>query len=158
MLVSSLQLKLDDVYTIPEIQLYGDNSNRCTRQNQLRQGVSPRQSPSQRQSRERGVDGCRDERNDQSPHHQPSAEATGADRQSAWEAQDSRQGGGSRQHAQGSNRHTRQDQLLERVPPRQSPRQRQSGQRGVDGSRIRRDHQRNPRLQDESIVGSDGQP
>src|SRR5271157_5836921 len=232
MLVSSLQLKLDDVYTIPEIQLYGDNSNRCTRQNQLRQGVSPRQSPSQRQSRERGVDGCRDERNDQSPHHQPSAEATGADRQSAWEDQERRQGKGSLQHAQdgnpytrqdqlregvpprqsrrhhqdrerglagcrirghnqphlgqqdeseadrqsagelqnsrqgevspqtaqNSNRFSRQDQLLERVPPRQSPRQRQSGQRGLAGCRIRRDHQRNPRLQDESIVGSDGQP
>ena len=61
-------------------------------------------------------------------------------------------------HAQNSNRHTRQDQLLERVPPRQSPRQRQSGQRGLAGCRIRRDHQQNPRLQDESIVGSDGQP
>ena len=61
-------------------------------------------------------------------------------------------------HAQNSNRHTRQDQLLERVPQRPSRRQRQSGERGVDGSRIRRDHQRNPRLQGESIVGSDGQP
>src|SRR5271157_1500006 len=179
---------------------YGDNSNRCTRQNQLRQGVPPRQSPSQRQSRERGVDGCRDERNDQSPHHQPSAEATGADRQSAWEDQERRQGKGSLQHArdgnryssqdqlrqqdesedesdrqsgwelqnsrqgevspqtaQNSNRHTRQDQLLERVPQRPSRRQRQNGQRGVDGSRIRRDHQRSPRLQGESILGSDGQ-
>ena len=61
-------------------------------------------------------------------------------------------------HAQDGNRFSRQVQLLERVPPRQSPRQRQSGQRGVDGSRIRRDHQRNPRLQGESIVGTNGQP
>ena len=61
-------------------------------------------------------------------------------------------------HAQDGNRYSRQDQLLERVPPRQSPRQRQSGQRGLAGCRIRRDHQRNPRLQGESIVGSDGQP
>ena len=80
------------------------------------------------------------------------------DRQSAWELQNSRQGEVSPQNAQESNRHTRQDQLPERVPPRPSPRQRQSGQRGVAGCRIRRDHQRNPRLQDESIVGSDGQP
>src|SRR5208282_3361208 len=136
----------------------GDNSHRCTRQNQLRQGVSPRQSPSQRQSRERGVDGCRDERNDQSPHHQPSAEATGADRQSAWEDQERRQGKGSLQHARDGNRYTRQDQLRQGVPQRPSRRQRQSRERGVDGSRIRRDQQRNPRLQGESIVGSDGQP
>ena len=81
-----------------------------------------------------------------------------SDRQSAWELRNSRQGEVSPQNAQNSNRHTRQDQLLERVPPRQSPRQRQNGQRGLAGCRIRRDHQRNPRLQDESIVGSDGQP
>ena len=65
--------------------------------------------------------GCRDERNDQSPHHQPSAEATGADRQSAWEDQERRQGKGSLQHAQDGNRYSRQDQLREGVPQRPIP-------------------------------------
>src|SRR5271157_244103 len=157
MLVSSLQLKLDDVYTIPEIQLYGDNSNRCTRQNQLRQGVSPRQSPSQRQSRERGVDGCRDERNDQSPHHQPSAEATGADRQSAWEDQERRQGKGSLQHARDGNRYTRQDQLREGLPQRPSRRHHQSRERGLAGCRIRGHNQPHFGQQDESEDESDRQ-
>ena len=44
-------------------------------------------------------------------------------------------------HAQNSNRHSRQDQLRQGVPQRQSPRQRQSGQRGLAGCRIRRDDQ-----------------
>src|SRR5271157_6188759 len=148
MLVSSLQLKLDEVYTIPEIN-YGDNSHRYTGQNQLRQGVSPRQSPSQRQSRERGVAGCRDERDDQSPHHQPSAEATGADRQAAWEDQDSRQGKGSPQHAQNSH-HTRQDELREGVSERPSPRHHQNRERGLAGCRIRGHNQPHLGQQDKS--------
>ena len=57
-----------------------------------------------------------------------------------------------------SNRYTRQDHVRQGVSQRPSRRQRQSRERGVDGSRIRRDHQRNPRLQGESILGSDGQP
>ena len=97
------------------------------------------QSPRQHQSRERGLAGCRVRWDDQ-PHPRQQDES-GADRQSAWEAQNSRQGEGSLQHAQDGNRYSRQDHLRERVPPRQSPRQRQSRERGVAGCRIRRDHQ-----------------
>ena len=129
---------------------YGDNSNRYTRQNQLREGLSQRQSPRQHQNRERGLAGCRDERNDQSPHHQPSAEATGADRQSAWEHQERRQGKGSLQHAQDGNPYSRQNQLRQAVPQRPSRRHHQNRERGLAGCRIRGHNQPHLGQQDES--------
>ena len=78
------------------------DSNRYTRQNELREGLPQRPSRLQQQSRERGVDGCRDERNDQSPHH-PAKCGTqlGLTGNLRGKPRNSRQGEGSRQHAQG---------------------------------------------------------
>ena len=49
----------------------------------------------------------------------------GADRQSAWQLRNSRQGKGSLQHAQDGNRYSRQDQLRQAVPQRPSRRHHQ---------------------------------
>ena len=116
---------------------HAQDSNRYTRQDQLREGVPQRPSPRHHQNRERGLAGCRIRGHNQ-PHLGQQDESE-ADRQSAWELQNSRQGEVSPQNAQNSNRHTRQDQLLERVPPRPSRRQRQSGNEawtaaGFDGT------------------------
>ena len=59
--------------------------------------------------------------------------------------------------AQDSHRNSRQNELLEGVPARQSPRQRRSRECGLAGSGLRRDHQPRPREQDQSINGSDRQ-
>ena len=102
------------------------------------------QSPRHHQNRERGLAGCRIRGHNQ-PHlgqqDESEDELTGNLRGNSKTAAKEKS---APRHAQNSNRHTRQDQLLERVSQRPSRRQRQSGQRGVDGSRIRRDHQRQP--------------
>ena len=134
-----LQLKLDEVYTIPEIQLWRQqqplHQARPASSRRLPQRQSPRHTKTVNEAwQAAGFEGTISPTLVNKTRVRLTGNLRGNSKTAAKEKSAPR-------HAQDSNRYSRQDQLLERVPQRPSRRQRQSRERGVDGSRIRRDHQ-----------------